>query len=77
MEDQTHAIDLTGLKCPIPLVKMLQAIKTISVGESLLVKADDPAFCMDVQAWCKRTGHELVDIESSSDQCAATVRKSA
>lgn len=55
-------LDLKGLLCPIPVVKMAQAIKTVAVGELIEAVATDPGVMADIPAWCRTTGHELVRI---------------
>ena len=35
-------LDLKGLLCPMPIVKIAQAIKTIEVGEVIEATATDP-----------------------------------
>jgi tRNA 2-thiouridine synthesizing protein A len=55
-------LDLKGLLCPIPVVKMAQAIKTVAVGEVIEAVATDPGVMADLPAWCRTTGHELVRI---------------
>jgi tRNA 2-thiouridine synthesizing protein A len=56
-------LDCRGLRCPVPLARVSQAIKNLSAGDTLRVVATDPAFGMDVQAWVKRLGHRLVELE--------------
>ena len=56
-------IDLKGLVCPIPIVKVSQAIKQVQVGEMIEAFATDPGVLSDVPAWCKTTGNELVKME--------------
>jgi len=68
-------IDLTGLKCPMPIVQLSKLMKEIGEGEEFTATADDPAFCLDVESWCNKTGHELVRLENSSKQLVAVIRK--
>ncbi len=42
-----------------------------------LATVDDPAFPLDVQAWCKKTGHDLLQLDSTNGRWTATIRKSA
>lgn len=56
-------LDLKGLLCPIPVVKMAQAIKQIEVGEMIVATATDPGVMMDIPAWCATTGNELVSMD--------------
>ena len=54
-------LDLKGLKCPMPIVKTAQAIRTIAAGELLEVLATDPGSVADFGAWSRSTGNELVE----------------
>ncbi len=56
-------LDLKGLVCPVPVVKVAGAIKTIEVGEVIEASATDPGILADIPAWCHGTGHELLGIE--------------
>jgi tRNA 2-thiouridine synthesizing protein A len=54
-------LDAKGLKCPMPIVKTAQAIKTIPTGELLEVLTTDPGAVADFAAWSRSTGNELVE----------------
>jgi len=54
-------LDARGLKCPMPVVKTSKEIKSIAVDGVLEVLATDPGSMMDIIAWCKSTGNELLD----------------
>jgi tRNA 2-thiouridine synthesizing protein A len=56
-------LDLSGLMCPIPIVKVSQAIKQVQVGELIEAFATDPGVLADIPAWCKTSGNELVKME--------------
>jgi tRNA 2-thiouridine synthesizing protein A len=58
-------VDARGLSCPMPIVRTAQAIKTLQPGSVVEVLATDPGSVKDFAAWCRSTGHEL--LESSSD----------
>lgn len=55
-------VDCTGMACPLPVVKTSQAIKNIQPGQVLELLATDPGVEPDMQAWSRRTGHELLSI---------------
>ena len=57
------SLDFKGLLCPMPVVKLAQAIKQIQVGEALEAVATDPGVMADIPAWTRSTGHELVALE--------------
>jgi tRNA 2-thiouridine synthesizing protein A len=68
MSDVTKSIDLKGLLCPIPVVKMAKAIKEIQPGETIEAFATDPGVMADIPAWCRTTGNELVTLEKLMDK---------
>lgn len=49
--DQT--LDVTGLMCPMPLVKARQAIMQMNAGQVLKVLATDKGSLKDFQGWAK------------------------
>lgn len=66
MPGQTNAdvkLNLEGLLCPIPIVKVSQAIKNMEVGSVLEATATDPGVLADIPAWAKSTGNEVMSIE--------------
>lgn len=56
-------LNLEGLLCPIPVVKVSKAIKEIPVGGILEATATDPGVLADIPAWARTTGNEVVKIE--------------
>ena len=42
MIKKTKLIDLMGLRCPIPVLKIAKKIKEIRKGDIIKVKVDDP-----------------------------------
>lgn len=69
-------IDLKGLLCPMPIVKMAKAIQEVGVGQVLEAYATDPGVMADIPAWCRSTGHELVTLEKQDKQFHFVVRRS-
>jgi tRNA 2-thiouridine synthesizing protein A len=77
MSDLTisKTLDLKGLLCPIPVVKMAKGIKEIEVGQLLEAYATDPGVMADIPAWCRSTGNELVTLEKIDKQFHFVVRR--
>lgn len=68
--------DAVGMKCPLPIIKLSAALKTIPVNEELIVYADDRGFPPDVSAWCDKVGHKLVSLdESNPARLVAVIRR--
>ncbi len=72
----SQTVDARGLSCPMPIVKTAQAIKTIDPGAMLEVFATDAGSVKDVAAWCRSTGHELVDQSSDGAVYRFVIRRS-
>lgn len=56
-------LNLQGLMCPIPVVKVSKAIKDVPVGGIIEATATDPGVMADIPAWAKSTGNEMVKVE--------------
>ncbi len=54
-------LDLTGLKCPLPVLKARRQISQMAAGAVLEVKADDPASPLDFDHFCHTGGHQLLE----------------
>jgi NADPH-dependent 2,4-dienoyl-CoA reductase/sulfur reductase-like enzyme/peroxiredoxin family protein/rhodanese-related sulfurtransferase/TusA-related sulfurtransferase len=57
--EKVLVLDACGLMCPGPIMKLKEAYEKMAEGETLIIKATDPAFERDVQAWCKVVGAKL------------------
>jgi tRNA 2-thiouridine synthesizing protein A len=71
----TKTLDLKGLLCPMPVVKMAKAIKEIEVGQVIEAFATDPGVMADMPAWCRSTGNELVVLEKQDKQFHFVIRR--
>jgi TusA-related sulfurtransferase len=45
----------------MPIVKTAQAIKAVPSGATVELLATDQGSVKDITAWCRVTGHELVE----------------
>ena len=52
-------LDLSGLKCPLPVLKARRQIGQMESG-ILEVQADDPAAPLDFEHFCDTAGHQLL-----------------
>ena len=60
--DQT--LDCSGMACPMPILKTKKAIDALQLGQVLKMIATDPGSTSDMEAWTKKTGHQLVASET-------------
>ena len=55
----SQSLDLTGLKCPLPVLKARRQLAQMTDGV-LEVTADDPAAPLDFEHFCDTAGHQLL-----------------
>lgn len=70
-------LDLRGVRCPLPIVRLNNHVKTLAPGERVTFVADDPAFELDIRAWARRTGHELSLDASAPDGVRGAITRVA
>lgn len=68
-------LDARGLVCPMPIIKLSKVVKDIQPGDTLEVRADDPAFESDVTTWCQKMGHTLVSVAKDGPDLVALIEK--
>ena len=54
-----QVLDVTGLDCPLPVLRARMALADLEPGQGLLVLATDPHSVVDFQAFCARATHLL------------------
>ena len=54
-------MDLTGMKCPLPVLKVRRQIGRMPAGAILVVIADDPVAPLDFDHFCQTSGHALLE----------------
>ena len=57
----TTILDLSGLKCPLPVLKTRKALKVLLVGDCLELHCTDPLTVIDIPNLIRETG-DRVDI---------------
>lgn len=60
-------LDAKGLNCPLPVLKAKLALTKMQPGEVLFVETTDPHARIDFEAYCARTGHEIVQLREDED----------
>lgn len=68
-------IDACGLQCPGPILKVREALNSLSAGQVLKIIANDAGFLKDLPAWCNSTGNVLLDIKKDGSRIEAFIKK--
>lgn len=70
-----HKLDLTGILCPMPVLKTKKYLSTITSGERVEIITTDPASEIDLQEFCRKTGNILVSQEITSEQILTIIQR--
>lgn len=68
-------VDTRGMFCPVPIIKLAEAIRNIDTGNVLELVSDDPAIEFDLPAWCRSTGHVILGAFRDAGDYIYRVRK--
>ena len=69
-------LDCRGMNCPMPIVRLSQALKSIAIGDTITVSADDPSFQADLEAWVRMTGQTLRTLSTAGATRTAVIERS-
>ena len=58
--DEVVVLDVTGLRCPLPVIRLARLARSLAAGSLITVLTTDPAAGPDIAAWCRMRGHQLL-----------------
>jgi tRNA 2-thiouridine synthesizing protein A len=58
-------LDVCGLECPLPLLKTKLCLKSMSVGQTLLVKTSQASSVRDFNLYICSAGHALLNYDAN------------
>lgn len=70
-------LDLKGLACPMPVVKISKGIKEVAVNQVIQAVTTDPGSLTDFPAWAKTAGHEILDTIQTDNEITFFIKRSA
>jgi tRNA 2-thiouridine synthesizing protein A len=77
MGDEPNFLDVTGLLCPLPVLKIRKRLAEMLQGETLKVVASDPAAAIDVPHFCTEAGHQLTSYVNENGTLHFKIRRAA
>jgi tRNA 2-thiouridine synthesizing protein A len=60
-------IDTTGLRCPLPLLKVQKNINSLRKNREALIITDDPIAEIDLKHFCSNNNYSLKEIKNNQD----------
>jgi tRNA 2-thiouridine synthesizing protein A len=70
-------LDLTGLKCPLPVLHTRKALNKLGAGERLEVHCTDPMTVIDIPTLVNETGNRLALSERRAERIVFVIEKLA
>lgn len=70
-----HVIDIKGLCCSAPVLRLTKEFKTFASGEVALVISDKCSMANDIPAYCGMTEHALLKQEEKTGLFQFWIRK--
>ncbi|TDY03851.1 sulfurtransferase TusA family protein [Thiohalophilus thiocyanatoxydans] len=64
----THQLDARRLLCPMPVIRVQDALAALAPGEILEVTCTDPGALNDIPAWCRINGHRVLDTAQQDNE---------
>lgn len=74
--DADVTVDARGLQCPMPVIKVSQAIKGMESGQTVAIVATDRGALSDIPAWASDMGHSLKEQFDKDNEYHFVIEKS-
>ena len=70
-----NTLDLSGLLCPLPVLKARKRLEGMAPGAILKVIATDPMSAIDMPHFCNEQGHLLLDQQQDGSAFIFRIRR--
>ena len=75
MTDYNEKFDATGLNCPLPILRAKKMLAALASGDVLYVISTDTGSVKDFDAFCKQSGHQLLESSEADDKFHFYIKK--
>ncbi|MDB5658096.1 MAG: response regulator SirA [Cypionkella sp.] len=70
-------LDVQGMLCPLPVIRAKKSLKSLNVGETLLVITTDPVALIDIPHMCTQLGHTLLQTRDTDTGHSFLIEKAS
>ena len=70
-------LNLRGLKCPLPALKVRKALTRLAAGDRLVAECTDPLAAIDIPNLIRETGDAIEDTRQNDGVLVFRIRKAA
>ncbi|MES9862713.1 MAG: sulfurtransferase TusA family protein [Candidatus Thiodiazotropha sp. LLP2] len=68
-----HQIDCRRMLCPMPVIKVQNAVESLPVGTLVEAVCTDPGVLNDIPAWSRINGHRVVETRTDDGKYVVVV----
>ncbi|MGZ8270602.1 MAG: sulfurtransferase TusA family protein [Methylophilus sp.] len=68
-------VDATNLNCPLPILRCKKGLNELLANQVLKITATDPGSVKDIEAFCKQTGHKLLQTDQQENVLTFYIKK--
>jgi len=62
-----HILDARRLLCPLPVIRVQEAVETLQPGDQIKAICTDPGAMHDIPAWVRVHGHKVLETTEDSE----------
>ncbi|MAR79159.1 MAG: hypothetical protein CMM18_02895 [Rhodospirillaceae bacterium] len=70
-----RSVDLRGLKCPIPVLRLKKELSREKAGSLIKVITSDPSSIKDFEIFCNKTGDQIIEKYITPNQFEFFIKK--
>jgi tRNA 2-thiouridine synthesizing protein A len=68
-------VDAKNLNCPLPILRCKKGLNELQANQVLKITATDPGSVKDIEAFCKQTGHKLLQMDQQENVLTFYIKK--
>jgi tRNA 2-thiouridine synthesizing protein A len=68
-------VDAKNLNCPLPILRCKKGLNELLGNQVLKIMATDPGSVKDFEAFCKQTGHTLLELDQTNKVFTFYIKK--
>ncbi|MDO8961860.1 MAG: sulfurtransferase TusA family protein [Methylophilus sp.] len=73
--DFDKEVDAKNLNCPLPILRCKKGLNELLGNQVLKIMATDPGSVKDFEAFCKQTGHTLLQLDQTDKVFTFYIKK--
>ncbi|EUJ09368.1 putative redox protein, regulator of disulfide bond formation [Methylophilaceae bacterium 11] len=73
--DFDKEVDAKNLNCPLPILRCKKGLNDLQANQVLKIMATDPGSVKDFEAFCKQTGHTLLQLDQTDKVFTFYIKK--